>query len=85
MMISEIEKSGQSMEHVGLIAAVGVALISLATFLISRAKDAEERGMQKQRIIDLERRQDSIELKIDRIFDKLEQIHKSISSGSCKE
>jgi hypothetical protein len=73
------------MEQVGLIAALSVALVTVATFLVARAKDAEERGAQRQRILDLERRQDSLEVKIDRIFDKLEEIHKTVSgSGFCK-
>ena len=80
-MMSEtpIRWGQEQMEHTGVIAALSVALISVATFLVARTKDAEERGAQRQRILDLERRQDSIELKIDRIFDKLTDIQKALA------
>lgn len=56
-----------------LIALIGTA-IAFAGFIWSRMKDAEERGVLKQKVRDLEERINKSDSKQDQILAKLEKI-----------
>lgn len=63
----------------GIIISILTAVVSVGSFFIARLKDAEERGALKQRVIDLERRQDKTDAKMDVILTKLDEIGKELS------
>lgn len=63
----------------GVFISILSATIAVATFLIARLKDAEERGALKQRVIDLERRQNLSDAKIDTVLKKLDDIDRSVT------
>jgi len=65
--------------ELGVLLAVIAAGISIATFMIGRMKDAEERGALKQRVLDLEKRTDKTEQKVDKILEKLDAIGKDLA------
>lgn len=58
----------------GIIIGILTTVVSVGSFFIARLKDAEERGALKQRVIDLERRQDKTDSKMDVILSKLDEI-----------
>jgi len=63
----------------GIIIGILTTVVSVGSFFIARLKDAEERGALKQRVIDLERRQDKTDSKMDVILSKLDEIGKELS------
>lgn len=63
----------------GIIIGILTTVVSVGSFFIARLKDAEERGALKQRVIDLERRQDKTDSKMDVILTKLDEIGKELS------
>ena len=66
--------------EVGLLLSILAACVAVATFLIARLKDAEERGALKQRVADLERRQDLSDAKIDAVLEKLDDIGRDVTA-----
>ena len=64
----------------GFLLSVLAAGLAVATFLIARLKDAEERGALKQRVADLERRQNLSDAKIDAVLEKLDDIGSNVTA-----
>lgn len=64
----------------GVLMSIVAACVAVATFLIARLKDAEERGALKQRVADLERRQDLSDAKIDAVLEKLDDIGRDVTA-----
>lgn len=64
----------------GFLLSVLAACLAVATFLIARLKDAEERGALKQRVADLERRQNLSDAKIDAVLEKLDDIGSNVTA-----
>lgn len=64
----------------GVLMSIVAACVAVATFLIARLKDAEERGALKQRVADLERRQNLSDAKIDAVLAKLDDIGNNVTA-----
>lgn len=77
--------------EIGIIIGLSTATISFLAFFFARLADAEARGVLKQRVTDLEKRQERLDLKIDKILEKLENINEAITrlfaerKRECKE
>lgn len=65
--------------EVGILIAIISAIVAVGSFFIARLKDAEERGALKQRVVDLERRQDKADAKMDVILGKLDEIKTTLA------
>ena len=77
--------------EIGVLIGLAAATVSILAFFFARLADAEARGVLKQRVTDLEKRQEKLDQKIDKILEKLESINEAITrlfaerKKECKE